>query len=162
MSGEAPNQAATRLLEEARSLLEQTKRLDAAGIKGAAKLSRAVCAEVKFLQPLVDKGQTKPSHVQGTNLKHIEAVVWAAKQVPEVASVCHKVTVKDDAGVMTSITYDTRLWPVPGWLSLTGYHLRLTISSRDSVDVEADGGRLWLKVTARNVSLLAGSPALCL
>lgn len=116
----------SRRIEKAEELLERCRNLDKA-VEGLSKLERKIVAELKFLQSLVcDSGSLRSAQVKSTNLAFLEAVLLSAEQEKDVIAVFKPFC----------------------FLGFDSEELIVV------VDVIADGGYCWIKVTARNASAL--------
>ena len=112
---------------KAEELLSRVKLLHE--IKGHAKLLRKIVAEKDFLSNLEKKScgnEFLENHLKSSNLNHLEAIVITAEKAKNVYSILKKVSFSQNENFSTEIV----------------------------VDVEADNGKHWFKVFARNPGAL--------
>jgi hypothetical protein len=111
-----------RYIQRAENLRERCEKLK--DVKGAGKLTRKVCAEVKFLEGLKHKsGKNKENSLSSSNLVNLQGVVDAVETFPDVCQV---------------------LQP----FQCPGYEHPLV------VDVVCNHGYTWVKVIARKAQAL--------
>ncbi|XP_065608522.1 UPF0415 protein C7orf25 homolog [Cyrtonyx montezumae] len=114
---------AEELIKRAEALSKYQKRR----IEGGAKLCGKLKAELNFLHK-VESGKVviKESHLQSTNLTHLQAVVQSAENLEDVVSVLHVFAYEDRFGNKQSLV----------------------------VDVVANGGHTWVKAIGRKAEAL--------
>ncbi|XP_068754692.1 UPF0415 protein C7orf25 homolog [Montipora capricornis] len=113
-------------IEKANELLERCSNLDKS-IDGLSKLKRKIVAELKFLKSLESIPEPfQASYIKSTNLSFFEAVLVNCEQEKDVVAVIKPFCYVD-------INSDKLIFVV---------------------DVVADNGYCWIKVTARNASAL--------
>ena len=115
--------------DEATQLLVRVDRLIELGhIHGLPKFRKKILSELQFLDELLDSSaEVKRARVNGSNIPNLSAIVNIAETEPAVTHVEHKIL----------------------WLTDTGSRKGTTI------DIIADNGRSWLKISARNVRWFA-------
>ncbi|XP_025018886.1 UPF0415 protein C7orf25 homolog isoform X2 [Python bivittatus] len=114
---------AKELIKRAEALCRSRKD----GIEGGSKLCSKLKAELKFLQK-VEAGKVciKESHLQSTNLTHLQAVIESAENLEDVAGVLHVFTYEDSFGEKQNLV----------------------------VDVVANNGHTWVKAVGRKAEAL--------
>ncbi|NXJ13495.1 CG025 protein, partial [Odontophorus gujanensis] len=114
---------AEELIKRAEALSKCQKRR----IEGGAKLCGKLKAELNFLHK-VESGKVviKESHLQSTNLTHLQAVVQSAENLEDVVSVLHVFAYEDRFGNKQTLV----------------------------VDVVANGGHTWVKAIGRKAEAL--------
>lgn len=97
------------------------------GVEGGAKLCSKLKAELKFLHKVeAGKVAIKESHLQSTNLTHLQAVLESAENLEAVVGVLHVFTYEDRFGEKQSLV----------------------------VDVVANNGHTWVKAIGRKAEAL--------
>ncbi|KAJ7322699.1 hypothetical protein JRQ81_018986 [Phrynocephalus forsythii] len=97
------------------------------GIEGGSKLCSKLKAEAKFLHKVKSgKVAVKESHLQSTNLAHLQAIIESAENLEEVVGVLHVFNYEDKCGEKQSLV----------------------------VDVVANGGHTWVKAIGRKAEAL--------
>ncbi|XP_070586194.1 UPF0415 protein C7orf25 homolog [Erythrolamprus reginae] len=97
------------------------------GIEGGAKLGSKLKAELKFLQKIEAGGVCiKESHLQSTNLTHLQAVIESAENLEGIVGVLHVFTYNDSVGKKQNLV----------------------------VDVVANNGYAWVKAIGRKAEAL--------
>ncbi|XP_062972068.1 UPF0415 protein C7orf25 homolog [Elgaria multicarinata webbii] len=114
---------AKELIKRAEALCRSRK----GGIEGGSKLCGKLKAELKFLHK-VEAGKVgiKESHLQSTNLTHLQAIIESAEKLEEVVGVLHVFTYEDRFGEKQSLV----------------------------VDVVANAGHTWVKAIGRKAEAL--------
>ncbi|XP_021243887.1 UPF0415 protein C7orf25 homolog [Numida meleagris] len=114
---------AKELIKRAEALSKSQKRR----IEGGAKLCGKLKAELNFLHK-VESGKVviKESHLQSTNLTHLQAVIQSAENLEDVVSVLHVFAYEDRFGNRQTLV----------------------------VDVVANGGHTWVKAIGRKAEAL--------
>ncbi|XP_042335045.1 UPF0415 protein C7orf25 homolog [Sceloporus undulatus] len=83
---------AKELIKRAEALCRSQK----GGIEGGSKLCSRLKAELKFLHKVeAGKVAIKESHLQSTNLTHLQAIIESAENLEEVAAVLHVFNYED-------------------------------------------------------------------
>lgn len=114
---------AKELIKRAEDLSKSRK----GGIEGGAKLCTKLKAELKFLHKVeAGKVAIKESHLQSTNLTHLQAVLESAENLEAVVGVLHVFAYEDSFGEKQSLV----------------------------VDVVANNGHTWVKAVARKAEAL--------
>ncbi|XP_042333020.1 UPF0415 protein C7orf25 homolog [Sceloporus undulatus] len=114
---------AKELIKRAEALCRSQK----GGIEGGSKLCSRLKAELKFLHKVeAGKVAIKESHLQSTNLTHLQAIIESAENLEEVAAVLHVFTYEDKYGEKQFLV----------------------------VDVVANGGHTWVKAIGRKAEAL--------
>ncbi|NWU99203.1 CG025 protein, partial [Upupa epops] len=114
---------AKELIKRAEALSKSQKRR----IEGGAKLCGKLKAELNFLHKVeAGKVAIKESHLQSTNLTHLQAVIQSAENLEDVVSVLHVFTYEDRFGDKQTLV----------------------------VDVVANGGHTWVKAVGRKAEAL--------
>ncbi|CAI5788077.1 Hypothetical predicted protein [Podarcis lilfordi] len=115
------------IAEELIKRAEALSRFRKGGIEGGSKLCSKLKAELKFLRKVeAGKVAIKESHLQSTNLTHLQAIIESAENFEEVVSVVHVFTYEDQFGEKQSLV----------------------------VDVVANGGHTWVKAIGRKAEAL--------
>ncbi|XP_053215658.1 UPF0415 protein C7orf25 homolog [Podarcis raffonei] len=115
------------IAEELIKRAEALSRFRKGGIEGGSKLCSKLKAELKFLRKVeAGKVAIKESHLQSTNLTHLQAIIESAENLEEVVSVVHVFTYEDQFGEKQSLV----------------------------VDVVANGGHTWVKAIGRKAEAL--------
>ncbi|XP_033021620.1 UPF0415 protein C7orf25 homolog [Lacerta agilis] len=115
------------IAEELIKRAEALSRFREGGIEGRSKLCSKLKAELKFLRKVeAGKVAIKESHLQSTNLTHLQAIIESAENLEEVVSVVHVFTYEDQFGEKQSLV----------------------------VDVVANGGHTWVKAIGRKAEAL--------
>nr|XP_028606646.1 UPF0415 protein C7orf25 homolog isoform X2 [Podarcis muralis] len=115
------------IAEELIKRAEALSRFQKGGIEGGSKLCSKLKAELKFLRKVeAGKVAIKESHLQSTNLTHLQAIIESAENLEEVVSVVHVFTYEDQFGEKQSLV----------------------------VDVVANGGHTWVKAIGRKAEAL--------
>ncbi|XP_060637559.2 UPF0415 protein C7orf25 homolog [Anolis sagrei] len=97
------------------------------GIEGGSKLCSRLKAELKFLHKVeAGKVAIKESHLQSTNLTHLQAIIESAENLEEVVAVLRAFTYEDKCGEKQSLV----------------------------VDVVANSGHTWVKAIGRKAEAL--------
>ncbi|XP_061442890.1 UPF0415 protein C7orf25 homolog isoform X2 [Rhineura floridana] len=97
------------------------------GLAGGSKLCSKLKAELKFLHKVeTGKVAIKESHLQSTNLTHLQAIIESAENLEEVVGVLHVFTYEDKFGEKQSLV----------------------------VDVVANSGHTWVKAVGRKAEAL--------
>ncbi|XP_006259900.3 UPF0415 protein C7orf25 homolog [Alligator mississippiensis] len=114
---------AKELIKRAEALSRSYK----GGIEGGAKLCSKLKAELKFLLK-VEGGKVaiKESHLQSTNLTHLQAIIESAENLEDVVSILHVFAYEDKFGEKQMLV----------------------------VDVVANGGHTWVKAIGRKAEAL--------
>ncbi|XP_015674843.1 UPF0415 protein C7orf25 homolog [Protobothrops mucrosquamatus] len=114
---------AKELIKRAEALCRSQKD----GIEGGPKLCSKLKAELKFLQK-VETGRVciKKSHLQSTNLTHLQAVIESAENLEDIVGVLHVFTYKDSFGEKQNLV----------------------------VDIVANNGHTWVKAVGRKAEAL--------
>ncbi|XP_044310010.1 UPF0415 protein C7orf25 homolog isoform X2 [Varanus komodoensis] len=114
---------AKELIKRAEALCRSRK----GGIGGGSKLCSKLKAELKFLHR-VEAGKVgiKESHLQSTNLTHLQAIIESAENLEEIVGVLHVFTYEDKFGEKQSLV----------------------------VDVIANNGHTWVKAIGRKAEAL--------
>lgn len=114
---------AKELIKRADALSKSRK----GGIEGSTKLCSKLNAELKFLHK-VEAGKVtfKQSHLQSTNLTHLQAIIESAENLEEVVGVLHVFAYEDNFGEKQSLV----------------------------VDVVANNGHTWVKAIGRKAEAL--------
>lgn len=111
------------LIKRAEALSKSQKRR----IEGGAKLCGKLKAELNFLHKVeAGKVAIKESHLQSTNLTHLQAIIQSAENLEDVVSVLHVFTYEDRFGDKQTLV----------------------------VDVVANGGHTWVKAIGRKAEAL--------
>uniref|UniRef100_A0A8D0H8F9 Chromosome 7 open reading frame 25 n=1 Tax=Sphenodon punctatus TaxID=8508 RepID=A0A8D0H8F9_SPHPU len=106
---------------------EAISRSQKGGIEGGTKLCSKLKAELKFLDKVeAGKVAIKESHLQSTNLTHLQAIIESAENLEEVVSVLHVFAYEDKFGEKQTLV----------------------------VDVVANGGHTWVKAIGRKAEAL--------
>ncbi|XP_015265068.1 PREDICTED: UPF0415 protein C7orf25 homolog [Gekko japonicus] len=114
---------AKELIKRAEDLSKSRK----GGIEGGAKLCSKLKAELKFLQKVeAGKVSVKESHLQSTNLTHLQAVLESAECLEAVVGILHVFAYEDSFGEKQSLV----------------------------VDVVANNGHTWVKAVGRKAEAL--------
>uniref|UniRef100_A0A8D0E110 Chromosome 7 open reading frame 25 n=1 Tax=Salvator merianae TaxID=96440 RepID=A0A8D0E110_SALMN len=129
-----PNMSVQSLLYEriavAKELIKRVEVLSQSrkgGIQGESKLCSKLKAELKFLHKVeAGKVAIKESHLQSTNLTHLQAIVESAENLDEVVGVLQVFTYEDQTGIKQSLV----------------------------VDVVANSGHTWVKAIGRKAEAL--------
>ncbi|XP_034985417.1 UPF0415 protein C7orf25 homolog isoform X1 [Zootoca vivipara] len=115
------------IAEELIKRAEALSRFRKGGVEGGSKLCSKLKAELKFLRKVeAGKVAIKESHLQSTNLTHLQAIIESAENLEEVVSVVHVFTYEDQFGEKQSLV----------------------------VDVVANGGHTWVKAIGRKAEAL--------
>ncbi|KAI1242982.1 hypothetical protein IHE44_0000547 [Lamprotornis superbus] len=111
------------LIKRAEALSKSQKRR----IEGGAKLCGKLKAELNFLHKVeAGKVAIKESHLQSTNLTHLQAIIQSAENLEDVVSVLHVFAYEDRFGDKQTLV----------------------------VDVVANGGHTWVKAIGRKAEAL--------
>lgn len=111
------------LIKRAEALSKSQKRR----IEGGAKLCSKLKAELNFLHKVeAGKVAIKESHLQSTNLTHLQAIIQSAENLEDVVSVLHVFAYEDRFGEKQTLV----------------------------VDVVANGGHTWVKAIGRKAEAL--------
>ncbi|NXF83071.1 CG025 protein, partial [Sclerurus mexicanus] len=111
------------LIRRAEALSKSQKRR----IEGGAKLCSKLKAELNFLHKVeAGKVAIKESHLQSTNLTHLQAIIESAENLEDVVSVLHVFAYEDRFGDKQTLV----------------------------VDVVANGGHTWVKAIGRKAEAL--------
>ncbi|NWZ95918.1 CG025 protein, partial [Nesospiza acunhae] len=111
------------LIKRAEALSKSQKRR----IEGGAKLCSKLKAELNFLHKVeAGKVAIKESHLQSTNLTHLQAIIQSAENLEDVISVLHVFAYEDRFGDKQTLV----------------------------VDVVANGGHTWVKAIGRKAEAL--------
>ncbi|NXN93469.1 CG025 protein, partial [Rhinopomastus cyanomelas] len=114
---------AKELIKRAEALSKSQKRR----VEGGAKLCGKLKAELNFLHKVeAGKVAIKESHLQSTNLTHLQAIIQSAENLEDVVSVLHVFTYEDRLGDKQTLV----------------------------VDVVANGGHTWVKAIGRKAEAL--------
>nr|XP_056713706.1 UPF0415 protein C7orf25 homolog [Euleptes europaea] len=114
---------AKELIKRAEALSRSQK----GGIEGGAKLCSKLKAELKFLHKVeAGKVSVKESHLQSTNLTHLQAVLESAENLEAVVGILHVFSYQDSSGEKQSLV----------------------------VDVVANNGHTWVKAVGRKAEAL--------
>ncbi|XP_053114765.1 UPF0415 protein C7orf25 homolog [Hemicordylus capensis] len=114
---------AKELIKRAEALSRSQK----GGIEGGSKLCSKLKAELKFLNKVeAGKVAIKESHLQSTNLTHLQAIIESAENLKEVVGVLHVFAYEDNFGEKQSLV----------------------------VDVVANSGHTWVKSIGRKAEAL--------
>lgn len=114
---------AKELIKRAEALSRSQK----GGIEGGSKLCSKLKSELKFLHKVeAGKIAIKESHLQSTNLTHLQAIIESAENLEDVVGILHVFAYKDNLGEKQSLV----------------------------VDVVANNGHTWVKAIGRKAEAL--------